>query len=72
MKNECRGSGFDIRISRPFLEPGDETECSWCHRMVRVTRGLHLRAHSLASAPVREGLRGPVSGGGGPRRAAQR
>ena len=52
MKNACHGSGFDVRVSRPFLEPGDETECSWCHRTVTVTRSLRLRAHSLATAPL--------------------
>jgi hypothetical protein len=54
MKNACRGSGFDVRISRPFLVPGEETECSWCHRTVTVTRSLRLRAHSIADAPVTE------------------
>ena len=52
MKNACRGSGFDVRISRPFLVPGEETECSWCHRTVTVTRSLRFRAHSVASAPI--------------------
>jgi hypothetical protein len=57
MKNGCPGSGFDVRPSRPFLEPGERTECSWCHRMVPVTRTLQLRAHSLAQAPAQDGLR---------------
>jgi hypothetical protein len=64
MKYECRGSGFDVRPSRPFLEPGERTECSWCHRMVAVTRSMQLRAHSTAAAPERDGLRRslPTSG----------
>jgi hypothetical protein len=57
MKNECQGSGFDVRVSRPFLQPGEETECSWCHRMVRVTRSMQVRAHSVASAPAKDSLR---------------
>ncbi|MEA2617451.1 MAG: hypothetical protein QOE72_3234 [Chloroflexota bacterium] len=57
MKNGCPGSGFDVRPSRPFLEPGERTECSWCHRMVPVTRTLQLRAHSLTQAPAQDGLR---------------
>jgi hypothetical protein len=64
MKNACRGSGFDVRPSRPFLAPGERTECSWCHRMVAVTRTMQLRAHSTAAAPERDGLRRslPASG----------
>ena len=61
MKNGCQGSGFYVGASRSFLEPGERTECSWCHRMVPVTRTLQLRAHSLAQAPAQDGLRRSMS-----------
>ena len=61
MKNECQGSGFYVGASRSFLEPGERTECSWCHRMVSVTRTLQLRAHSLTQSPVQDGLRRSMS-----------
>jgi hypothetical protein len=67
MKNGCPGSGFDVRPSRPFLEPGERTECSWCHRMVPVTRTLQLRAHSLTQAPARDGLRRSIPSSRSPR-----
>ena len=70
MKNRCQGSGFFVRTSRPFLEPGDPTECSWCHRMVPVTRSFQLRAHSVASAPATETLRRSLPATG-PRRAGE-
>ena len=70
MKNECRGSGFSVRPSRPFLQPGDRTECSWCHRTVAVTRTLQLRAHSVALAPVTDGLHRALPAAG-PRRTGE-
>jgi hypothetical protein len=70
MKNECRGSGFSVHPSRSFLEPGDRTECSWCHRTVPVTRSLQLRAHSVVSAPATDGFRRALPTAG-PRRLAQ-
>jgi hypothetical protein len=70
MKNQCRGSGFDVRPSRPFLQPGERTECSWCHRMVAVTRSMQLRSHSTASAPASDGLRRSLPASG-PRRAGE-
>jgi phage portal protein BeeE len=71
MKNECQGSGFYVGASRSFLEPGERTECSWCHRMVPVTRTLQLRTHSLALAPAPDGLRRSISSPG-PRRSGGR
>lgn len=58
MKNACRGSGFDVRVSRPFLEPGEETECGWCHQSVAVTSSRRLRAHSTTGAPIAERVLG--------------
>jgi hypothetical protein len=70
MKNGCRGSGFDVRPSRPFLKPGERTECSWCHWMVTVTRNMQLRAHSTAPAPASDGLRRSLPAAGS-RRAGE-